>query len=395
MVTLVQHIMGLGIGSLVYLTLLRLGIPRLWAAFAAAPVLLDGYVIATEQMLVSEPVFMLLVIGAVAILLWHGARPGLLAVVTAGMLLGLAAVTRIVGFPLIAVAVIALALRRVRWTILVALVVAAMLPIAVYAAGFDHRFHRINLTASTGIFLYGEAIEFVDCSRIPNEKALRQLCPTEPVGSRNQFFYVFDPNGPLAKSKLSMVQANDLAGRFALEAIRAQPGDYAALVWGRVVQTFQWDVGQYPVDNQFRVPEPMTDEARYAGYLYQNSDPGPIYQRNLVQALSRYQSVAWIPGFVCLLALLLAATALVVGKDPESRGLREAVLLTAGAGFLLMVLPAMTTILDGSVPRYRVPAIPLLSIAAAVSARMLVYRWQYHNRKRAVREDLTSFKARG
>src|SRR5712691_11245097 len=62
LVTAAQHLMGLCVGVLMYVTLLRLGIPRWAAVLALVPVLLDSYIIATEQMLASEALFGFLLI---------------------------------------------------------------------------------------------------------------------------------------------------------------------------------------------------------------------------------------------------------------------------------------------------------------------------------------------
>jgi hypothetical protein len=389
LVTVVQHLMGLGVGAMVYVTLRRLGIAHWWAALAAAPVLLDGYVIASEQMLVSEPVFALLVVGAISILLWRGVGPGHLAVATAGLLLGLAAVTRIVGLPLAAVAILALLVRRAGWTRVAALGIAAALPICAYAAWFDHQYGRLGLTDSNGRFLYGQATQFVDCSRMEfSEERLRRLCPTEPIGSRNEFFYIFDGQSPLVATKLDFAGANDLGGRFAMEAIRAQPGGYAALIGDGLLQSFHWDRGPYSSDLEFRAPEPMNETARHAGYLYQGRDPGPIYRIDLVRMLAAYQRFAWVPGFACLIALVLAAAGLVFGKDPTGRGLHSGVLLTAGTGIMLIALPVATTIIIGSMPRYRVPAIPILSLSCALSIRLLLNRWTVSHDRRPGRSAL-------
>nr|MDQ6900620.1 hypothetical protein [Candidatus Dormibacteraeota bacterium] len=104
LVTGVQHVMGVGVGVLVYATSLRLGLPRWVAVLAAIPALFDGYVIATEQMLASESLFATLMVVALVLLLWPAGRPAHLLVAAAGLLLALAALTRTVGLPLIAVA---------------------------------------------------------------------------------------------------------------------------------------------------------------------------------------------------------------------------------------------------------------------------------------------------
>lgn len=372
LVTAVQHLMGVLVGTLVYVTLLRLKLPRWVAALAAIPALFDGYVLGGEQMLASETLFSTLIVLALAFFLWRQDGPGLLAVSAAGLLLGLSATTRVVGLPLIGVAVVALLLRRPHWFPLVALCLAFALPVGAYAWWFNRHFHRVNITASSGIFMYGRTTRFVDCNRVAfSDEKLRSLCPTEPIGSRNEIFYVFDPNAPIHRANPRIEDANDLAGRFAVDALRAQPADYVALCWSGLVESFSWDQRSQPTDVSFQISEPLPPEARAAGYLYQGRDPGPVYQPDAVRMLAGFQSVASVTGTMCLLALVLAAAGLLLGSDPDRRGLRSAVLLTAGVAAVLLVVPALTAI---PAPRYRVPAVPELGLAVALSAQLLANR---------------------
>ncbi len=380
LVTAVQHVMGLGVGVLVYATLLRLGLPRWIAALAAVPVLFDGYVLASEQLLASEPLFVLLVVGALCLLVWRDDSSGHVAVVAAGLLLGLAAVTRIVGLPLIGVAALALLLPRPAWSKLAALCVASALPLGAYALAFDHAYHRFNLTASSGIFLYGRTVNFVDCQKVQfSDDRLRRACPKEPIGQRNELWYDFDYNSPFAKMGLSDVAANDLAGQFALEAIRAQPAGYAELSWKGLVQSFEWDQSSLYNDLVFRMDVPLPAAARASGIAYQGRDPGPQYRPSLVRTLAAYQRVASVPATACLLALLVALAGLLLGRDPDRRGLRVAVLVTSGATAVLLLVPALTAMAQ---PRYRVPAIPAACLALALGGTLLANRWKELRRVR-------------
>ena len=373
-VTAVQHLMGLGVGVLVYAMLLWLGLPRWAAALAAIPALFDGYILASEQLLASEPLFGLLVVVALFLLLLRGGSDGHVAVGLAGLLLGLAALARIVGLPLIGVAALALLLPRPAWSKLATLLVAFALPVVAYAAAFDHGYHRFNLTASSGIFLYGRTVNFVDCQKVHfSDERLRQMCPAEPIGQRNEIWYVFDYNSPLAKMRLSDVAGNDLAGQFAVEAIRAQPAGYAELSWKGLEQSFEWDQSSLFNDLVFRMDVPLPDAARGVGIAYQGGDPGPYYRPSLVRGLAAYQRVASVPATVCLFGLLVALAGLLFGRDPDRRGLRMALVLSAGTAAVLLVVPAATAIVAA---RYRVPAIPALCLAVAISGSLLANRWR-------------------
>ena len=62
----VQHLLGLATGTLVYALVRRLGIGPVGACIAAAPVLFDAYQLNIEQHILSEALFTLLVVAALA-----------------------------------------------------------------------------------------------------------------------------------------------------------------------------------------------------------------------------------------------------------------------------------------------------------------------------------------
>lgn len=374
LITAAQHLMGIGVGALVYATVLRLGLPRWAAALAAIPPLFDGYVIATEQMLASETLFGTLALVALVLLLWPAGRPRHVLVAAAGLLLGLAALTRTVGLPLIALAALFLLLPRPAWSRLIVICMAFALPIWLYALWFSQTYGQLNLTLSSGIFLYGEATQFVDCDKVRfSDEQLRRLCPAEPIGARNENWYIFDANSPLRKTGLSSPAYNALAGRFAVEAIRAQPVDYARVVWEGVARSFSWDQETQNNDMLFDNDHRLPTQALAAGKAYQGRDPEPVTQPALVHALAAYQRVVHVRGTAFLLGLLVAAAGLLFGRDSGERRLRRALLLTGGAATVLLMIPVMTTIFA---PRYRVPAIPELTLAAAMGASLLANRWR-------------------
>jgi hypothetical protein len=185
---------------------------------------------------------------------------------------------------------------------------------------------------------------------------------------------VFGYDTPLANAHLGEAATNRVAQQFALEAIRAQPGDYAALAWDGLVRSFAWDQSDQPMDMRFIQPVATSPDAQSISAAYQQGrDPGPYYQTRLVTALARYQDILTVRGPLGLLALALALAGLLFGRDPDRRGLRLATLLTAGTAAVLLLVPAATAIVA---PRYRVPAIPALSLAAVLGATLLLNRWR-------------------
>ena len=74
-VTILQHLMGLAVGVMVYaLARHRFGVRPWIAALAAVPVLYDGFQIQLEHLIVSDVLFEFLLVLATTLLLWD-ARP--------------------------------------------------------------------------------------------------------------------------------------------------------------------------------------------------------------------------------------------------------------------------------------------------------------------------------
>src|SRR5580700_8113907 len=82
-----QHLMGLGIAVMIYLLARRAGVPKRWATVATLPVLLDGFEIEDEHMIMAEALFTFLVMLALLAILWRYVTPWLIALV-AGLLVG-------------------------------------------------------------------------------------------------------------------------------------------------------------------------------------------------------------------------------------------------------------------------------------------------------------------
>src|ERR1700677_2884432 len=104
LVTGVQHLMGLGIAVMIYLLARRGGVPPRWATVATLPVLLDGFEIEDEHMVMAEALFTFLVMLALLLILWRdnpGGRPSWPVALLAGLLTGYAVDVRSEGLPVL------------------------------------------------------------------------------------------------------------------------------------------------------------------------------------------------------------------------------------------------------------------------------------------------------
>jgi len=180
-VTVVQHLLGLAMAVTLYLVLLRRGCPRWLAALAVAPVLLDAYQLQMEQTIMPDVWFEALIVAGLAALLWRP-RPGLRAVVAAGLILGSSATLRQVGEILVLPAAVYVAIVAGGWRAraghAAALCAAFALPIGVYCGISLAQNGHFQLSHSGTSELYGRMAADADCATLKLPAYQRPLCPT-------------------------------------------------------------------------------------------------------------------------------------------------------------------------------------------------------------------------
>ena len=229
LVSAVQHVLGLLTAALLYALLRRWAVPPVVATAACLPVLFDAMQLVLEHSPLSDVLFDLLVVAGIAALAWHR-RPHVPTVALGGLLLGLAVCVRVVGQPLVVVAVVFCLLAATTWrarvVTSVAVIAAFAVPVTAYAAWYHAERGVWALTESGGRALYMRTTGFVDCSAFTMPDYERPLCPAEPLGER------LDPTDygwhtPDATHGLQLppgVTYDEAMGDFAMRAIRAQPG---------------------------------------------------------------------------------------------------------------------------------------------------------------------------
>ena len=379
-VAAVQHVMGLAIGVLSYLLARRYGLPAWAATLATIPVFFDAYQLQLESDTVPDVSFGLMIFIALYLLLRIPGERRLTRAVPAAFLLGVATIIWPVGLALLAVALVALVIRRAGVRVIAAAVLAGAVPIAGYAAWFDLHEHQFSLTRSDGVYLWSRTMLFADCAVIKPPADERILCP--PGGPRMaSSLYIWSGNSPLLRLPGGRFSArtNALARDFALRAIAAQPGGYLTAVGHDVALSFYWDRPVHPdagiVDRyQFSdattawVPASMGaiggrtvagDQAAYTAGL-----PAPTRAvQPFASWLVSYQRYVYLRGTL-LGVILLGGLAVMIARwrrGPD--GPRAAALPWAFAAAILLVPPA-TVDFD---LRYLVPAVPAACLAAALA----------------------------
>ena len=374
-VAAVQHAMGIAIGVLLYVLVLRYGLPPWVAVLAATPVLFDAYELQLESDAVPDIPFGLLVFIALYLMLRSPGERRPAYAVAAAFLLGVSALLWPVGLALLAVLLVALVIRRTSWLTVAAALLAGIIPVAAYAAWFDLHEHQFSLTQSDGVYLWSRTMSFADCALIRPPADEQGLCP--PGGSRQAAsLYIWDGNSPLPRMPGGRFSArtNALALNFALRAIAAQPGGYVTAVGHDFGLSFYWDRPVHPdpgtvdryqfadaatawVPASMRTPGGGTvsgDQAAYAG--------GHPAATRVVQPfaswLVTYQRYASLRGTLLGVILLGGLVAMIVRRRGSAAALPWAFAVT------IVLVPPLVADFD---LRYLVPAMPAACLAAALA----------------------------
>jgi len=375
-VVAVQHVLGLLTGVLVYAAIWRVSrragqtglMAGLVATLAAAPCLLDVHQLALEQLLMSDALFVLLIVAAVALPLCFASLPWW-AGLPLGLILGAASVTRTLGLAVAAVLVAWFLVRRAGLWLVASTLAALALVLAAYAGWYHSARGQFALTGSNGVFLYNRTAAFADCGIIKPPARLQPLCHDDAAhrpGIAPGFYVLWNKDSPFRHigGGIGGARANELAGEFATAAIKAQPGDYLRVVAQDVVRGFTWHRGTYPTRGtvrSYRFPGKMKipAEAHRNASAYAptevSASPHPI--QPFAAWIRAYQRVAVWPGIFIAVALLIG----LVGVIRRWRGTATLPWLSAVA---LLVGPPVVADFDY---RYLLPVVPLSLMAAALT----------------------------
>lgn len=406
-VTGLQALMGLALGTGVYALLRRRGLPAWGAIGCALPVLFDVFELQLEHMIASDVLFYTLLTFAVFLLCWWD-RPPLWAAALAGLLTGYAATVRNVGEVLLAVIIVGMLARRMGWRRIGAAALAGLAPIVAYMIWFNASYGQFGMNTATGTFLYSRVQTFAECSTMHPPPNLAGLCDPRPQRQReNSEEYLWANDTPLARWTgpynafrfTPPVEKSTM--KFAELAIETEPVAYAKTVAKDVLTTFDWHkvnmnnpLGNVEGDGskfQFQrtvwpVPTWVTGYVanRHAAQDFGGANYG---QPRVVQPwagfLWVYQHV-YLRGTLLLLFLLAGLAGVVLGLRRRERGrtgLGGLGLLPWLIGTALIVLPPMTA---GFSYRYSLAAVPSLCLAAglAFAGRPNLVTWLRSRRSR-------------
>ena len=195
---LVQHLLGLASGLLLYATVRRAGGPPWLGLFPAAVIFLGGFQIFVEHTPLSEPLFVFLVsVGLyAAVRAMDEPRPWWPAVV--GVAIGIAPTVRTSGSTLVPLLLLWFLFEPgQRWRARALRTGAYALPVIVVLGTYvvaQHSVTGYTGLSRTGIWnLYGRAAPFADCNKFTPPEGTEVLCEDIPPDDRpGPAHYVYD-----------------------------------------------------------------------------------------------------------------------------------------------------------------------------------------------------------
>ena len=260
LVVVVQHLMGLAVAVMIYALLRRNRVSKLWSTAATLPVLLDGYLIEDEHLIMAETLFTFLLMVAMLLILWPRGQVSWWTALIAGLLVGYAVDVRTEGAVVLVLFPLYLLVRGWRhqgwrslrsWAAVVAMVFGCLVPVGAYASWFHARHGNYAMSMSTGFYLWGRVSSFADCAQIKPTGAEAKVCPTQPVSKRtppgNFAWHAPQVHQDLVSSGGPVTPANNkLLTDFAIHAVEAQPLDYAKTVFFNTMLAFGFPRINYP-----------------------------------------------------------------------------------------------------------------------------------------------------
>jgi len=387
-----QHLIGLGIATMVYVLARRYGLPDWGATLAAAPVLFDPAQLLVEQLVMADLLAMALMVGAFTVLLLRW-PPSLRRVIAAGLMMGTSVTIRPTTLPLVLLVPLFLLISKAGWRRAGASLLAGVLPVVGYMSWFAAVHGSFNLSNSNGLFLWSRTMSFANCAVIKPPADLRALCPdaqpghlaqADPAKRLQPKRYLWNHgawqwrhrNSGFVPDTAAFTPANNgRALRFAIGAITAQPLAYLGVVAGEAVKPFlQTNNLRFPAVQPHSAGGLNNAEYRYAiatvhaytgGSAGVAGDLGYSYGTRLHSpyafVMDEYQHIVFLPGQVFTLIVLTGLAGIVVPR----RRTAVAALLWVSA-LVIMVLP---TAEHEYTYRYVLPAVPLACLAAAIALR--------------------------
>jgi hypothetical protein len=380
----VQHAVGLGTAVGAYLVCRRTGARAGVALVPAAVVAWSGDQLLFEHALLSDGLFLAILVLACYLALRlldsaHLTAPRQIALVlAASATVGTLGTVRTVGVVLAPVFVVWLAIAagpgwRRRLTVTAIGAVTCLVPLLVYAGVQQQETGVFGISRFGGWPLYARVGPFAECHHFTPPAGTAALCESSPVGSRDgPEFYLWSPRSPARRTFGFPPGHASAVGDFALAAIEHQPLSYiytvgrdlARYVDPHLVTRPGWVGADALLALNRRGPAGEADNLKIVDAYW--SDTHIHVQQRIMNFLEGWRNVFRIHGVVIALCAILSLLGL--GAAPDSRTRRALGLLVAFSAVLFVVPVAV----NEYSARYGVPAAVLLLVSAVRGAEVVV-----------------------
>ena len=369
-IVVLQHLLVLGLGVLLYAFLVRRGVACRLAALAIVPLALSPLVVNIEHHLLSDALFILLYAGAAVALAWSDTRPGIYICALAGLLAASAAITRQVALVMALVLVAYLLVRRVGAIRVGAFIVAFAIPVVGYLFLMHETWGVWSFSTWRGKHLYARVAPIAQCDRLGALTAQeRLLCDSRPLDERPgpEGYLWVGPNAPAR----SLPDKVDLA--FARKVILHQPLDYLRMIGKDTSHVFlpgQRQRRGEPCVAYWAYPDPLPGGCRTDAVGTRIWERHPFQTNETLSPILRnYQRTDYPVGPLFLFCLLLTAVALLWRIREPGWRLRLDAALFALYGFGVTFSAFATANFSY---RYSVPLYATLPVAAALAVTHLL-----------------------
>lgn len=384
---LVQHLLGVCTGLLIYATVRRIGAP-LWAGIVGgAAVFLSLDQIYLEHSILAESTFaLLLACGLYACVRALDEPREVIArvttrhawIVAAGSAVGVAGWVRAAGAPLapflalwFLFAIPGPWLSRIGRAALAGGTVVAVL--LVYFALNESTTGYFGLTQGSGRVLYGRAAPFADCNQFTPPAGTRVLCEKAPTLDRfGSDYYIWDTASPATREFGPPPAADGVLGEFGREAILNQPVSYARAVLTDTMRHFGPTLNvERPYAGtpyEWMSIGRRDDAEEFIGDAIATYYPGESLQfHSGARTIDNFQAFLRVHPILMLQCVILAG----LGIWLSSGRVRAGLILLLGASLLLLVIPAVTATYNA---RYAVPIGGPIMAAGALGAWVVFRR---------------------
>jgi hypothetical protein len=396
-VVAVQHVLGLLMAVAVYALLRRRGVRKWIATLAVVPILFEALEVLMEHTIMTETLFMTLVVATIVLLFWPRTPP-VPACAAAGLSLVSAWFVRPVVLPFVVILFGYLVLRRAGWRRWVAFAIAFAIPYVMVQAWVSP---ATTPYGTEYVLYYGRVAGFAKCDQLVLTDAERKLCPPASMLGHRPDWYIWVEESPGFPYRQNAA-ADPILRQFVIDVVRQQPLDYLKAVGqdtaAHLVDGVPVNRELGCVDDQYAMPQTARldgpgPESGCRAELASDNFQWPARDPNLnppanplTKALSWYSYHVWTPHLAKLAALLLVGVAVVMAlrrrrrdrktsdapRDPASSGALAVDAGTLAILALILIVVPNVVLMYGT--RYALPALPLLSLAAGMAAQSLLAR---------------------